>query len=85
MALPKAVGTGADREDINSRVAHNEVEDPSENTSLLGAGDSRNDQSLVRVGSWDGLSDFKSEPWWRTPSVCSCLRGHTMELPGLKG
>jgi MFS family permease len=69
MALPKAVGTGADREDINSRVAHNEVEDPSENTSLLGAGDSRNDQSLVRVGSWDGLSDFKSEPWWRTPSV----------------
>ena len=64
MASSKAIGTTA-------RVEDTEVEGTSERSSLLGAGASRDDQPLVRISSWDGLDDFKGEPWWRKPSVCS--------------
>jgi hypothetical protein len=46
-----------------------EVERATESTSLLGSSSTEGAKVLEGEDSWDGLDDFKGEPWWRVPSV----------------
>lgn len=69
MATSKTGDEGHGARHLQETEVEVEVERATESTSLLGSGSTEGAQALGGEDSWDGLDDFKGEPWWRVPSV----------------
>lgn len=67
MAHPRAGDSGDHTRRFPNLEA--EVDTATETTNLLGPGSTDPDQAPAAAESWDGLDDFKGEPWWRAPSI----------------
>lgn len=71
MATSKASDNDGDTQHLLEAEA--EVEAATERTNLLGSSSLDGGQALAGTDSWDGLDDFKDDPWWRIPSVCRSM------------
>ncbi len=69
-AMSRASTVVGSEDGVRMRLAHGDDSDLLDATESTGLLDAAPPEDLpVRKDSWDGMSDFEGQPWWRRPSV----------------